>query len=351
MNARDRVLRTHLPGTPHPNDKVIRNRALYLTYEGHLPKDIYRKWFTEVVMPSYCRGGAIKTLEIAHETPDLIHGCNHTHVVIHTTKQIRSENICILDWMHTPKTSRRQREDLTQAHIMVLRSKEEIGAAMCTLGDEDLEYSSYNDLYAEYEYVFSIRTEKIIDGSYEARCLSLDPRYKRQHLLRWQRDIVTIIDRNSSSEPRVEDINVLWTHPRCGVSTLLRALKHKEPERFLILSGIPSMRQVQGLRSIPQDEWNRDTLIVEAGGIPDTRDLDGITTKIIYTSDELGCHNLWIMTNIIPLLDGVSKERWKFYKVRADWRAGEVENLIDGTLELASGARRELLASRNTAKS
>src|SRR3989337_3174441 len=121
--------RSCIPGRAPGKRWTLNNTCLYLTYKGHIPKNEYRDWFKNEVLPSYGRRSKIIDFEIAHETWDTVDREDHTHVIIRLDQVIRSSSRYALAWRNVP-LSRSPTADLLVPRISILNTQEEFVLAM-----------------------------------------------------------------------------------------------------------------------------------------------------------------------------------------------------------------------------
>lgn len=295
-------------GVPHPSRKSeINNQALHLIYKTHIPKDKYRQWFNEYIIPTYCKGGKLEFLEIAHEGPDYTNDCNHTHVVIIVTTTIRTRKRRIFNW---PSQSRFADEhgNLRPA-ILVLKRADEIESAKHMLGDEDPEYSDYHRQYAKYKKRPEISMAIEIPSHFRnLRC-------KVPHLVGWQKQAYRLME-----SPTPNRVNYIYDHTqRSGKMTLLAALDHRDPIHYrIILNNGPDLRyNIERTPMLMDDVWDGSVLILNLLTGPRSETVPaGVVYCLLKAGQDSSCKSIWIISNSLPTsLDTMDVSKIDFYMI------------------------------------
>lgn len=319
-----RMRDTHMPGKPAESpERKFENRSLFLTYtDVHIPKDAYRKWFTDVVMAFYCKKGILEKLEIAHETMDQVDVCNHTHVVFKTSEPVRTQEKYAFAWDASPNMPRKERARFACPHVSVLSTEADIRLALYILGDEDPECAHLREKYMDQRPVMEGLLRIRRRGQpLEERIMALAarPSYSLRDMRFWQREVAAMIRDNKKEQPC--KVNFVMAHPKAGVSVLINALKRKSPLSIHSIYGVQSPKNILAAAAIPSEIWDNDTLLLKIGA---SKDIIGIEETVRYTitlATALCCRNLWIFSPVF-IRQVLEEPCWQPYEVRAIWDAG-----------------------------
>lgn len=361
--------RGEVPGSRPPEKKrpiCFQNKSMNLTYKTHLDKGEYKEWFRDIVR-EHANDAKIKFLELAHETGDKENPYPHTHVHFQLTQPLISRKERLLDYqgihpnwtyVNTKKHMENSirylaKEDPENAHLLedtddISGWKAQVEAAPTlrdALRDTQCKPSDVGGLQAYYNI---------------CKQREVKPRLTIAHMLRWQKQVIDIMNINSAPKgdiPVIVDPGVDTEDPNCpipgldtlyhslserfirviydpiggsGKTALVKALYHSDPTRFLPIQGVPQLRDFS---TIVQDAiasgWSGDCILFnltrqqEDYKIHSTIEaaVDAFCTSTKYRGQTAiwQAHNIWLFTNTIPNPYKVSLDRWKYYEVSADF--------------------------------
>lgn len=157
-----------------------------------------------------------------------------------------------------------------------------------------------------------------------------DMKYWQADVIRLMRDNVRIMrSRRTRSQPDGEcKINIVITERKCGRSTLISILKESKPISVHVIEGIVDVEDLSALQFIPNNVWNRETLIINVGK---TRDVKGLRAmyRVIDTSLLRICSDIWIFSRLPCTLTQDERQRVMMYGMdEVDWENGAIGPLI-----------------------
>ncbi|CAH6420825.1 Hypothetical protein POVR2_LOCUS270 [uncultured virus] len=239
---------------------------------------------------------------------------------------MRSENRYILAWrnMDARVVDMTKIAKLTYGYIRILE-KEDVQYALYTLGDEDPQHSDNHKKYSKAKERMELR-EKSTSLPIPIKHLTNDPSIKKSKLIRWQKDVCKRIEKNTKCEGSEGIINVIMSQGRIGATTLVKALKRDNPDRYHIISGIHNIHKLDEL--VDYSSWvATDGTSLERVIIVDTEwvyyndetDYNNFLSEVIGISSMYSCKNLWILTNYLPDIPDVESNRWDIYVVQGSY--------------------------------
>jgi len=356
-----------MPGEPsRERSRAFNNTSMTITYKTHIPKDEYKKWFIEVIVPRYSdEGNEVLFLEMAHETGDKENPYLHTHVVYKTMYPITTRDQFALDW------------DDIHPNWAYINSQKHWSNATRYLAKEDPDNALLKRGDTQEWKVTVERSKNVAEALRNTRCRPGDvqgiityhgivtkpeiaPRLSPANFHRWQVELYEIMNENSKVRPPlpriVDPANrnkrevipipglaaaydpasrtiglIVDAKGGAGKTQFIKALHYHEPDRFLVVQGIPQLKdfgtQVQEAQS---SGWNGDAILFNL-----TRtqvdykvhatleaSIDGFITAVKFKGGTVlfEPRNIWVFANDIPDLMKVTTDRWRIFTVWADFK-------------------------------
>lgn len=370
--------------------RCFNNTAMIVTYKSHLNKQEYESWFREKVVPKYSGGGENEVIffRMAHETGDKACPYLHTHMVYKTRYPIYTRDCRALDYEEIHPNWRYLNTNTHYNNAVRYLAKEDPDNADLRYGDGQ---AWKHTVEGSSNIKEAIRNTRCRPGDISGleryfqivNKPEVQPKLAPANFLRWQLELYEILNNNSVPKPPLPKIfdpadrtkrervpipelaqvydnsdrtltMVLDRKGGAGKTQFIKALHYHEPNRFLIVQGVPQAKDFgTQIQDAQLSGWTGDAILFNLTRtqadykIHNTLEatIDGFITAVKYRGGTIVFEpkSVVIFTNAIPCLTKVTMDRWKIYKVEADFKKGDMSWLDPMSVEEALQVYQEQL--------
>lgn len=164
-----------------------------------------------------------------------------------------------------------------------------------------------------------------LDSAYDSAVLAQEASQAGRHelsriedLKQWQLKVHALIEGSLSSTEEVFAVNLVFTHPKCGRSTLVRILQNSNPKRIHVRSG-PAINYRTKQSNSDSKMGRGAVLIVDVGYSKKGYPQEGAIGTILSEARAADYASVWIFGDLLPQEMVEGRYVWNKFRVRADW--------------------------------